>query len=121
MIHRSFDADIEPVLARACASAEGCHGDHPTQSVSLDLGPDHAYAALVSAPAKTRPGALRVVPGAPDRSFLIDKLIGSLAFGEGKPMPLDPDTGAPPEISTLPADFVNGVLKPWIARGARRD
>src|SRR5438128_1858667 len=54
-----------------------CHGEHPTHSVSLDLRPGHAYAALVSAPAKTRAGALRVVPRAPERSFLLAKLVGT--------------------------------------------
>ena len=119
--HPSFHADIEPVLARYCASAEGCHGERPTHSVSLDLRPGQSYAALLSAPAKTRAGAVRVLPGAPERSFLIDKLVGPLAFGEGKPMPLDPETGAPLETSPLPAAFIDGVLKPWISRGAPRD
>jgi len=40
-----------------------------------------------------------VVAGAPGQSFLIDKLVGSLRFGEGKAMPLDPETGAPLETS----------------------
>jgi hypothetical protein len=62
-----------------------------------------------------------VTPGAPERSFLIDKLTGALAFGEGKPMPVDPETGAPPETTPLPAGFVNGVIKDWIARGAPAD
>jgi len=117
----SFSGDIEPVLARYCASADGCHGDHPTHSVSLDLRPSHAYAALVSVPAKTRAGAVRVVPREPERSFLLDKLTGTLAFGEGKPMPLDPATGAPPERSPLPPAFVDQVLKGWIGRGAPDD
>ena len=117
----SFYADIEPVLARYCASAEGCHGERPTHSVSIDLRPGRAYAALVSAPAKIRAGVVRVAPGAPDKSFLLDKLTGALAFGEGKPMPLDPDTGAPPETSPLPNGFVDRTLRAWIVRGAPED
>ncbi len=62
-----------------------------------------------------------MVPGSPKRSFLVDKLVGTLAFGEGKPMPLDPATGAPLETSPLPAGFVDRVLKGWIARGAPDD
>ena len=114
----SFHAAIEPVLARHCASAEGCHGEHPTHSVSLDLRAGHAYQALVSTPAKIRDGALRVVPGGPERSFLMDKLLGTLTEDEGKAMPLDPDTGAPLQASTLPAGFVETTLTEWIARGA---
>ena len=33
----SFQAEIEPVFARYCAADTGCHGDHPTHSVKLDL------------------------------------------------------------------------------------
>ena len=62
-----------------------------------------------------------MVPGAPDRSFLIDKLTGTLAFGEGKPMPMDPDIGAPLDVSPLPEGFVERALKTWIRQGAPDD
>ena len=117
----SFRADVEPVLARFCASAEGCHGDHPTHSVRLDLRPGHAHRDLVLAPAKTRTGAIRVVPGDPSRSYLLDKLRGTLATGEGKAMPLDAETGAPLEANPLPAGLVEHALQGWIARGAPAD
>jgi hypothetical protein len=80
-----------------------------------------AFHDLVSVRAKTRAGAIRVVPGEPSSSFLLDKLTGNLAFEEGKPMPLDPDTGAPLRTSPLPAGFVESVLTPWIVRGAPSD
>jgi len=114
----SFHVSIEPMLARHCASSEGCHGEHPTHSVSLDLRVGRAYQALVSAPAKIRKGALRIVPGGPEQSFLIDKLNGTLTIKEGKTMPLDPDTGAPLQASPLPPGFVETTLTNWIARGA---
>jgi hypothetical protein len=117
----SFHAAIEPVLDRHCASSEGCHGPHPTHSVSLDLRVGHAYQALVSAPAKIRDGTFRVAPGSPERSFLIDKLLGTLTADEGKTMPLDPDTGAPLQTSPLPPGFVEATLTDWIARGAPRN
>lgn len=117
----SFHADVEPVLARFCASAEGCHGDSPSHSVKLDLRVGYTYRDLVAAPAKTRAGAVRVVPGDPDRSYLLDKLHGTLAAGEGKAMPLDPQTGAPLETSPLPRGFVDHALPSWIARGAPDD
>jgi hypothetical protein len=103
MAPESFRADVEPVLARFCASAEGCHGDNPTRSVTLDLRSRHARSELMAVPAKTRAGAVRVVPGDPERSYLLDKLRGTLAAGEGKTMPLDPETGAPLGASPLPA------------------
>ena len=110
-----------PVLTRFCASSEGCHGDHATRSATLDLRSGHAHHDLVAVAAKTRAGARLVVPGDPDRSYLLDKLRGALATGEGKSMPLDPETGAPLDISPLPAGFIDRVLEIWIVQGAPND
>jgi hypothetical protein len=115
----SFHRDVLTVMVKQCASAEGCHGDKPTDSVSLDLRPDAAYAQLVGVKAEAREGWLRVAPGNPDASFLLDKLTGRLGAGEGKPMPIDPETGAPLEPSPLPPRYVDGVLVPWIRAGAK--
>jgi hypothetical protein len=115
----SFQRDVLPVMVKQCASAEGCHGERPTDSVKLDLRPDAAYAELVGAPAEAREGWIRVAPGQPDASFLLDKLSGRLRHGEGKPMPIDAETGAPLEPSPLPAGYVEQVLVPWIRSGAR--
>jgi len=115
----SFRADVLPVFALHCSSAEGCHGDKPTPSVSLDLRAAVAYAELVNKPSEGRRGGLRVKPGDPQASFLMDKLTGRLgAAQEGKRMPIDVDTGAPVEPSPVPLDFVEKVLEPWIASGA---
>jgi hypothetical protein len=89
--------------------------------VSLDLRPDAAYAELVGAPAEARRGWLRVSPGQPDASFLLDKLRGTLGAGEGKPMPIDATTGAPPVESPLPQGYLERVLVPWIRAGAPND
>jgi len=114
----SFRSDVLPVLQQNCASAEGCHGDKPTDSVRLDLRPQAAYAQLVNAAAQARKGVLRVAAGVPASSFLLDKLTGTLGPREGKTMPVDPDTGAPFDRSPLPPDFVQTILTPWIAGGA---
>jgi hypothetical protein len=117
----SFSKDIVPVFGRYCASEKGCHGADPTTSVNLDLRPRAAYKALVDHPAEARSGALRVKPGDPAASFLIDKLTGAIDVSEGKAMPIDAITGVPIEPSPLPPDFVNGVLTDWIRAGARRN
>jgi hypothetical protein len=114
----AFRREVLPVLVKQCASAEGCHGEKPTDSVHLDLRPDAAYAELVGAPAEAREGWLRIAPGKPDASFLLDKLGGRLGHGEGKPMPIDAETGAPIEPSPLPPGYVEKVLVPWISAGA---
>lgn len=49
------------------------------------------------------------------------KLTGELRHGEGKAMPLDPETGAPPSRNPLDPGFVDRVLRRWIERGAPDD
>jgi len=114
----SFRAEVLPVLQRHCADPKGCHGDEPTESVALDLRPGHAFQQLVDVPAKGRPSSWRVRRGDPSQSFLVDKLNGTLRHGEGKAMPLDENTGSPIEPSPLPPQFIESVLRPWIAAGA---
>lgn len=114
----SFRRDILPVLLRDCATAKGCHGPAPTDSVHLDLRPAAAYPALVGQEAEARKGALRVSPGDPARSFLLAKLTGALGPNEGKAMPIDVDTGAPILPSPVSSGFIHDTLEPWIAAGA---
>ena len=114
----AFHADVLPVLLQDCANAEGCHGNKPTESVDLDLRAAVAFSQLVGAPAEARKGAVRVKPGEPAASFLIDKLAGTLRSGEGKSMPIDVETGVPLSPSPLPPDYLEKVLKPWIEAGA---
>ena len=113
----SFRRDVVPALLKGCASANGCHGDKPTHSVYLDLRAPAAYSQLVGVEAEARSGAVRVKPGDPAASFLLDKLRGSLLPREGKRMPIDPDTGVPLEPSPMATDF-DDVLTRWIAAGA---
>ncbi len=114
----SFRRDVYPVLARNCTTA-GCHGASGTQKVHLDFR--EAAAALRSLrdrPARDRPGWTLVAPGAPAKSFLVDKLTGRLVGNEGARMPLDPDLDVPVAASVL-APFVENTLIPWIAQGAQ--
>ena len=116
----SFAADIAPVLGERCAAARDCHGVDPTAAVDLDLRPGGAYRALVGVPAETGPvPLLRVVPGDPDRSFLVRKLTGALGPGQGERMPLDPQTRKPAE--RLAPGWTDEVLIRWIEAGAPRN
>ena len=107
----SFRREILPLLVEHCATARGCHGDDPSESVDLDLRANAAYHQLVNCPAKARKGALRVTPGDPLASFLVDKMTGALGPQEGKAMPLDPDSGAPIEPSPVPSAFVERLTE----------
>lgn len=117
----SFKRDIEPVFVQHCAAAEGCHGVKPTDHVDLTLTKNRAYDELVNMAAENRAGAMRVDPGNLANSFLVAKLAGNLGNKEGKPMPLDPETGATPDVSPLPNRFLKDVLEPWIRAGAKNN
>jgi hypothetical protein len=101
------------VFAVSCASVS-CHGAAASGGLTLATG--SAYANLVGVPA-TNPaahaaGLLRVVPGDPDASFLLDKLTGMLTADEGDPMPR---VGA-----RLPTAHID-LIRRWIAAGAPAD
>jgi len=110
-----------PVLDRMCARAQGCHGDQPTDSVDLDLCASASYRQLVGVAAQARRGALRVTPGAPTKSFLVDKLTGHLGPREGKPMPIDATTGVPVQPSPIDSGYLDWILRPWIGAGAPKN
>ncbi len=78
----------EKVFTPSCSSAS-CHGD--ARAGGLDLRPEASPAALINVLATNEDaragGLLRVVPGNPDASFLMHKLIGPLPRGRGAIMP----------------------------------
>jgi len=100
------------IFAVSCATAS-CHGGG---AGGLTLSTDVAYANLVGVeaanPAARAAGLLRVAPGDPGRSFLLDKLTGMLLADEGAQMP---------RVGTaLPAARVD-LVRRWIAAGAPAD
>lgn len=106
----TFVAVARTVFATSCASTS-CHG--AAAAGGLALVGEGAYAQLVGVPpvndAARAAGLLLVAPGDPARSFLLAKLTGALATGEGAQMPrVGP---------SLPADRVN-LVRRWIAAGA---
>jgi len=101
----------DEVFALRCAQAS-CHTDE-TRAGGLVLDGDDLYDQLVgvaaSNPAAREAGSLRVVPGVPEASFLLRKLIGDLAPDEGLPMPFG---GA-----MIPAAEIDRI-RAWVAAGA---
>lgn len=84
-----------------------CHaGGAAPQGLRLDATNSHAM--LVGVPSTEVPGLLRVAPGEPDRSYLIQKLEGHAAVGARMPL------GGP----YLDADTM-AVLRRWITEGAK--
>jgi hypothetical protein len=90
-----------------------CHMTSPF-SGGLDLKPAHAYQDLVNVPAMIAPTKLRVKPGDPANSFVVQKLTDTQGPTEGNPMP-DPVEGLmwmPPNPTQL------NILRCWVANGA---
>lgn len=104
--HRIFD--------KSCAFS-GCHGTTNPQAGLVLEGPgvyEHLVGKVASASAAAFAGKKLVVPGAPETSFLMDKLEGKLGPGEGDPMPRDRKPLSAAQIE---------VLRKWILAGAPKD
>ena len=103
----------QQIFTPGCA-LPSCHSSAARRG-GLVLEAGHAYAQLVNIPAENDSAKaarkLRVVPGHPEQSFLIDKL-SSLKAGEGSLMPY---TG-----NLLPASQIEAI-RTWIQRGASAD
>ena len=102
----TFKQDVLPILQQNCVS---CHitGE---ELGGLGLAPSLAYKQLVNKPA-VQAQQTRVVPGDPEKSYLVHKLSGTHLDngGTGGRMPL-----GFPQLSDANID----VIKAWIAAGA---
>jgi hypothetical protein len=115
------NCNIEPKLSdinakyfsQACTFG-GCH-ESDSQEGDLNLEAPSLHAVLVNVPAadsKAGPrGKIRVVPGDPVNSFLVQKLEGTMARDEGNIMP----DGADEPID--PACRIR-MVRQWITDGA---
>jgi hypothetical protein len=102
----SFKKDLQPVFTANCVV---CHQGSQAPG-GLSLEPGVAYRNLVKAPS-TESSLSRVDPGAPDKSYLLNKLQGTQAQvgGSGAQMPY----GASPLSSAQ-----IGLLQQWVSAGA---
>jgi hypothetical protein len=96
---------------RACTN---CHSDAggrvpPTGMVLL---PGRSFDSIVNVAVRGKPGAIRVIPGDPENSYLVHKLEGRSGTA-GLRMPI----GGPPFLT----DGQILIIKRWIELGARRD
>ena len=101
-IFEAADSSGRPACTR-------CHTDQGRNpSGGMNLRGENAYANLVNAPVRGKPGAIRVVPGDPEDSYVLHKIEGRTGI-VGARMP----NGGPylSEGQIL-------VIKRWIAIGA---
>jgi hypothetical protein len=94
----------------ACVQCHTSTGRVPTGGMNLNH--DVAYDQLVNFPVRGKPGAIRVIPGDPDNSYLIQKLEGAAGI-VGRRMPFS----GPPYLS----DGQILIIRRWIALGAPRN
>jgi hypothetical protein len=100
-------AAVQAIFTKDCTSSQ-CHGGIAPKG-KLDLRDGASYAALVNVPTTNcSPQRMRVLPGKPDESYLIDKLLG-VRLCTGSRMP--------PLAQGLPEADIQTVAD-WICAGA---
>ena len=88
----------------------GCHTNvGRTPASGLNLGDASTYAALVNRPSVGKPSAVRIIPGDPDNSYLIQKIEGAAGIvGERMPRTAGP----------FLTDNQIFIIRRWIELGA---
>ena len=94
----------------SCASCHNPNGG-AFRAVGLDLSTEGTHASLVGVASRQKPAVLRVVPGDPANSYLIQKIEGR-ADVVGVRMP---------QRGPYLTDGQVAIIKRWIELGARRD
>jgi mono/diheme cytochrome c family protein len=109
-IQRDIFAAADSTGRPACS---GCHTNAGGRAPSggLNLAGDGAYDQLVNVSSPRKTGAIRVVPGDPDNSYLIQKVEGQSGI-LGVRMPLNG-----PYLS----DGQIRIIRRWIETGAARN
>ncbi len=98
-----FDQIQDSIFTPLCTV---CHVG-AAAALGLRLDETVSYAMLVGVPSVEVPTLLRVAPGDPDASYLVQKIEGRAAVGERMPL------GGPP----LPQASID-LVRQWIAQGA---
>lgn len=109
-IQREILAATDSSGRAACTQCHTNVGRTPASGLALNEGFSHA--ALVGQPSRGKPGAVLVVPGDPENSYLIHKLEGRADIvGQRMPRTSGPFL-TPGQIS---------IIRRWIELGARND
>lgn len=106
-IQRDIFSATDQAGRAACTECHNVQG--AILANDLNLTGASAYAALVNAPSTGKPSAIRVVPGDPDASYLIQKIEGASGI-VGERMPR---TGGP---FLTPGQIA--IIRRWIELGA---
>ena len=99
-------ASIQDNVFTVSCAVPGCHGGAGAKQ-GLQLDPGFSAGNLINVPSPRDANLIRVVPGDPDASFLIQKLDGTQTLGDRMP-----DGG--PYLTTATIN----VIRQWIQDGA---
>ena len=94
----------------SCASCHNPNGG-AFRAVGLDLSTEGTHASLVGVASRQKPAVLRVAPGDPANSYLIQKIEGHADI-VGTRMP---------QRGPFLTDGQTAIIKRWIELGAKRD
>jgi hypothetical protein len=109
-IQRDIFESTDSAGRTACTNCHTSTGRTPAGA--LNLNHDAAYDQIVNVVARNKAGATRVIPGNPDGSYLLQKLIGTSGiFGNRMP------NNGPPYLT----DGQIQIIRRWIANGAPRN
>jgi hypothetical protein len=109
-IQRDIFESTDSAGRTACTVCHTSTGRTP--SGGMNLNHDVAYEQLLNVAVRGKPGAIRVVPGDADSSYLVQKLEGSSAI-LGRRMP----NNGPPYLT----DGQILIIRRWVAIGAPRN
>ncbi len=100
--------------SRGRQACTNCHTDAGGRvpPVGMVLLPGRAYDFIVNVAARGKPGAIRIIPGDPENSYLVHKIEGRPDIA-GLRMP----RSGPPYLT----DGQILIIRRWIELGARRD
>lgn len=107
-IQRNIFTTTDSAGRAACTNCHTTAGGR-VPPVGMDLGSPNAHAQIVNVAAVNKAGAIRVIPGDPENSYLIHKLEGRMGIA-GFRMP----RSGPPYLT----DGQIRVIKRWIELGA---
>ena len=114
----SFSGNIQPIFNRSCATSTACHvGATAAQGLQLTAGT--SYGAIVNVPATEKPKLLLVKPGAPNDSYLLQKVenapgIAGVEMPQGCP-------GTPLGGAVCPSADEITAIRTWIMECAQNN
>ena len=101
----TFSSIYKNIFSKKCALYT-CHSSaFAEESGELDLMDESSYSSLVNVKSVTFPDILRIKPGDPDNSLLINRLDGTVIV-------------APPLERTSVSDDELNIIRTWIKNGA---